>query len=197
VLYWECKRRLEELREFRQLVHSYFSNTGFDAMGRRHENADARQVRTRINAKIPEVVRSCTLIGHSLTLTYSSPQHGFAEGINLITNLFSLHRRRIPEAFDSLDRAIGDYARLQTKLRRQSRNPFYWIRLAFFALLSLPFRILGAAGFDARAMERSLIGRLFKAVAGFVIFLAAFLQTLSLLGLPTSLPHLIGLLRHR
>ncbi len=168
-------------------------------MGRRHENADAREVRARINLKMPEVVRSCTLIGHSLTLTYGSPHQGFAGGINLITNLFNLDRQRIPasKAFDFLDRAIGDYERLQTKLRRQSWNPFYWIRLAFFALLSLPFRILGAAGFDARAMERSLVGRLFKAVVGLVVFLAALLQVLSLLGLPTSLSHLIGLLRHR
>lgn len=119
--------------------------------------------------------------------------------MNLVTNLFNLDRQQIPasKAFDLLDRAIGDYERLQTKLRRQSWNPFYWIRLAFSALLSLPFRILGAAGFDARAMERSLIGRLFKAVEGLVIFVAALLQALSLLGLPTSLSHLIGLLRHR
>jgi hypothetical protein len=199
VLYWECKRRLKELREFQQLVHSYFSNTGFDSMGRRHENADAREARARINLQVPEVVRSCARIGHSLTLSYNSPQHGFAGEINLITNLFNLDRQRIPasKAFDFLSRAIGDYERLETRLRRQSWNPLYWIRLAFLALLSLPFRILGAAGFDARAMEQSLIGRLFKAVEGFVIFLAALLQVLSLLGLPTSLSHLVGLLRHR
>jgi hypothetical protein len=199
VLYWESKRRLKELREFRQLVRSYFSNTGFDSMGRRHENADAREERARINLKIPEVVRSCTLIGHSLTLSYNSPRHGLAGEINVVTNLFNLDRQRIPasKAFDSLDRAIGDYERLETKLRRQSWNPLYWILVAFIALLGLPFRVLGAAGFDARAMERSVIGRLFKFVEGVVIFLAALLQVLSLLGLPTSLSHLIGLLRHR
>ncbi len=168
-------------------------------MGRRHENADAREARPRLNLKMPEVVRSCTLIGHSLALSYHSPQHGFAGEINLITNLFNLDRQRIPvsKAFDFLDRAIGDYERLETSLRRQSWNPLYWIRLAFLTLLGLPFRILGAAGFDARAMEQSLIGRLFKAVGGLVIFLAALLQVLSLLGLPTSLSHLISLLRHR
>jgi hypothetical protein len=199
MLYWECKRRLNELREFQQLAHSYFSNTGFDSRGRRHENDDARKARADLNLKIAEIVRSCALIGHSLTLSYSIPQQGFGAEINVISNLFNLDRQRIPpsKAFDILDRAIGDYERLETKLRRQSWNPFYWIRLAFLALLGLPFRIFGAAGFDSRAMEQSLTGRLFKAVAGFVIFLAALLQALSLLGLPTSISHLVGLLRHR
>lgn len=199
MLYWECRRRLNELREFQKLAHFYFSNTGFDSRGRRHENIDAREARAQLNLRIAEVVRSCTLIGHSLTLSYSVPQQGFGAEINIITNLFNLDRQRIPaaKAFDVLNRAIGDYERLETKLRRQSWNPFYWIRLAFLALLGLPFRIFGAAGFDSRAMERSLIGRLFKAVEGFVIFLAAVLEILSLLGLPTSLSHLAGLLRHR
>lgn len=179
-------------------MHFYFSNTGFDTRGRRHENSDAQKARSKINLDIPEVVRSCTIIGHSLSVAYNSPQHGFAGEINLITNLFNLDRQRIPisKAFDFLDRAIGDYERLETTLRRQSWNPFYWIRLGFLTLLGLPFRMLGAAGFDARAMEQSLIGRLSKAIAGLVIFFAALLQTLSLLGLPTSLSHLVGLLRH-
>jgi hypothetical protein len=147
---------------------------------------------------MPEVVRSCTLIGHSLTVAYNSPRDGFAGEINIITNLFNLDLQRIPfsKAFDFLDQAIGDYERLEARLRRQSWNPLYWLRLGFLALLGLPFRILGAAGFDARAMELSLVGRLFKAVAGLVIFVAALLTALSLLGLPTSLPHLVGLLRH-
>lgn len=166
-------------------------------MGRRHENANARATRIQINLKMQEAVRSCTLIGHLLTLSYNSPR--VAGEINVITNLFNLDRQRIPvsKAFDFLNRAIGDYERLESRMRRQSWNPFYWIRLAFFTLLGLPFRILGAAGFDARAIEQSLIGRLIKAVEGFVIFLAALLQVLSLLGFPTSLSHLARMVHHR
>lgn len=169
-------------------------------MGRRHENPTAREARARINLNMTEVVKSCALIGHSLEMIYSPApiRGGFAGHINVITNLFNLDRQQIPvsKAFDLLDRAIGDYERLERKLRRQSWNPFYWIRLGFLTVLSLPFRILGAAGFDARAMEQSLIGRLFKFVEGLVLFLAALLQALSLLGLPTSLSRLMGLLRH-
>lgn len=167
-------------------------------MGRRHANDTAHKVRTQINLKMQGAVRSCALVGHSLTISYADPNTGFAAEINLITNLFNLDRQRIPvsKAFDPLDRAIGDYQRLETKLRGQSWNPFYWIRHSFFTLLSLPFKILGAAGFDARALEQSLIGRMFKAAEALVIFLAALLTVLSLLGLPTSLSSLVGLL-HR
>jgi hypothetical protein len=168
-------------------------------MGRRHENSDAAQVRVQINYAMPEIVRSCTLIGHPLTMFYNSPQHGASTHVNLITNLFGLDRLRIPasKAFDLLNQAIGDYERLRAKLKRQSWNPFYWVRLAFFVALSIPFRILGAAGFDGRAVEQSLIGRLFKAAEGFVFFLAALLTAAQLLGFSTSLRHLADLFRHR
>ena len=152
MLYWECKHRLKELRDFRQLVGLYFSNTGIDTRGRRHENANAATVRAQINLHMAEVVRSCSLIGHSLTLTYTSPSHGFTSPMNVTTNLFSLDRLRIPasKATDSLDMAIGDYERLKARLRRLSWNPLYWLRLGFFALLGLPFRMLEALGFDTR-----------------------------------------------
>ena len=199
MLYWECKHRLKELRDFRQLVGLYFSNTGIDTRGRRHENANAATVRAQINLQMAEVVRSCSLIGHSLTLTYTSPSHGFTSPMNVITNLFSLDRLRIPasKATDSLDMAIGDYERLKARLRRLSWNPLYWLRLGFFALLGLPFRMLEALGFDTRSVEQSFGGKLFKAIGALVFFLAALLQTLSLLGLPTSIRHVFGLLRSR
>ena len=198
MLYWECRRRLQGLREFRRLVAEYCRNTGFDSRGLRHENAEARMLRSRINADLPEIMRSASLIGHSMCLTYGNRAQGFAGEINLLTNLFNLDRQRIPvsKAFDAMDRAIGDYERLRNNLRRRSWNPFYWIRMGFVTLLGLPFRLLGVAGFDGRAIEHSLTGRSIKAVGGLVIFLAALLQVLSLLGLPTSLDHIVGLLRH-
>jgi hypothetical protein len=49
----------------------------------------------------------------------------------------------------------------------------YWIGVAFTSLLSIPFRILGAAGFNSRAIEHSIAGKLFKKIAGFVAFVTA------------------------
>src|SRR6266478_2773490 len=190
MLYWECKRRLGELRQFREAVHTYFQNTTFDTGGRRHAMTDLREVRTRINKMIPETVRCFYRIGHSASVSYVSQYQGVSGHINVIENLFALDSQRIPvsKVFDYLDRVIGEYERTLTKLRKQSWNPFYWLRLGFLAVIGFPFRILGAAGFDAHALEQTVAGKVVKATVGFVvsavIFFAALLQVVSLLGLP-------------
>ena len=56
----------------------------------------------------------------------------------------------------------------------------------FLVVIGFPFRILGATGFNAKALEQTVAGRIVKAMVGFVIFLAALLQVPSLLGLPTG-----------
>jgi hypothetical protein len=142
---------------------------------------------------LPETVRSCYRVGQSVSVTYIDPSSGVSGHINTIENLFSLDRFRIPvpKAIDYLDRTIGIYERELVKLRRASWNPFYWLKLSFFWMLGFPFRILGAAGFNAHALEQSLGGKIVKALVGFVVFLAALLQVLSLLGLPTGWKDLV------
>jgi len=188
MLYWECKRRLTEVRTFRELVRRYFKDSGFDSRGKRYFSNGNRELRIRINTMQPEVVRSCYLVGHSLSCSYADPLTGFHGRINVIESLFTLDRLRIPlsAAFDYLDRAIGDYERNLSKLKRQSWNPLYWLRLAFLWLIGFPFRILGAAGFDARAIEQTLAGRVVKASVGFIIFVSALLQALNYLGVQTT-----------
>src|SRR6266702_1829221 len=199
MLYWECKRRNAELHSFRDLIRQYFSLTTFDAMGRRRAVTDLSEVRTKINVMIPEVVRSSYKIGYSLSVEYTHPRYGVSGRINVIENLFSLDRQQIPvsKAFDSIDRVIGEYDRQLATLKKQSWNPLYWLRLGFLAVIGFPFRILGAAGFDAQALEQTVAGRIVKATVGFVIFLAALLQVLSLLGLPTGWRDLVRLVHHK
>ncbi|HXN51522.1 MAG TPA: hypothetical protein VN943_06255 [Candidatus Acidoferrum sp.] len=196
MLYWECKRRLAELRHFRELVQSYFAGTGFDTRGRRHASESVIPLRTDINKMIPESVRSCYRVGQGLSVSYLDPSTGYNGSINLIENLFSLDRFRIPvsKAIDYLERTIGIYERELVKLRRASWNPLYWFKLGFLWVIGFPFRILGAAGFNASALEQSLGGKIVKALVGFVVFIAALLQAISLLGLPTGwkdLAHLV------
>jgi hypothetical protein len=200
MLYWECKRRLRELREFRELIKEFFSNTTFDTRGRRHALIDVSELRERINKALPEAVKSCYRVGQSVSVSYNHPAYGISGNVNVLENLFALDRQQIPvnKAIDYLDRAIGEYERQLPRLRRQSWNPFYWLRLGFLWLIGFPFRILGAAGFDARAVEQSLFGKMLKATVGFlvtfVVFLAALLQALSLLGFPTSWRELLKLI---
>ncbi len=200
MLYWKAQRRLNELRKFRNLVKEYFSNTAWDNLGRRrHAVKDLSEVRTKINALIPATVRSCYKVGQSVSVTYKHPAHGIDGHINVIENLFSLDAQRIPvsRAFDYLDRTIGIYEKEVQSLKRARWNPFYWSRLGFLWLPGLPFRVLGAAGFDARSLEQSLFGKLVKAFVGFIVFLAALLQALSLLGLPTGWRQIFSLIPHK
>jgi hypothetical protein len=199
MLYWECKRRNAEMHSFRDLIRQYFSLTTFDTRGKRHAMTDLSELRTKINVMIPEVVRSSYKVGYSTSIEYIHPRYGVSGRINVIENLFGLDRQQIPvsKAFDCLDRVIGEYDRLQTTLKKQSWNPLYWLKLGFLAVIGFPFRILGAAGFNALALEQTIAGRIVKATVGFVIFLAALLQILSLLGLPTGWKDLIRLVHHR
>lgn len=96
MLYWECKRRLGQLRQFREVVRSYFQNTAFDTMGRRHAVTDLSEFRKKINIMIPEIVRSSYKIGYSLSVSYTHPGYGVTGRINVIENLFSLDRQQTP-----------------------------------------------------------------------------------------------------
>jgi len=201
MLYWECKRRLTEIREFRELAITYFSHRTIPHFHTVHEDDTARKARGEINLRMNDAIRSCLRIGQTLTVFYSPPpiHGGFAGELNLMQNMFELHTFQIPAArlIDLLDRVIGDYQRLQIELRRNLFNPLYWLRLGFMNLLGVPFRILGAAGFDARAMEQTVGGKVAKAILGFVTLIAGVLTILSLLGFSPTWQHLSELLRHK
>jgi hypothetical protein len=199
MLYWESKHRLSELLEFRELVVTYFRHRTIPHFDTVCEDDTARRARDELNLRMNAAIRSCFRIGESLTVFYSPPPAigGFTGDLNLIRNMFDLHSYHIPPAriVDALDRAIGDYKRLQCDLYRSLWNPFYWLRLGFTNLLGVPFRILDAAGFDARAMEQTIGGKVAKAIIGFVTLLAGVLTILSLLGFSTTWQHLSGLFR--
>jgi hypothetical protein len=196
MLYWECKRRLHTLQAFRNLVVTYFQNTHFSNMGRSIEQQEAAEARVQINLMAGDVLESCALIGHNMNMSYTPPPaSGVSTGftVNIVKALFQFDRLRIPSkvALDYLDRAIGDYERLKKKTFRQSFNPFYWLWLGLEILLSIPFRLLGAAGFNARKMEQSWGGKLVKLIE----VIAALLAVLNYLGFSTTWQHISKLVR--
>jgi hypothetical protein len=180
MLYWEAQRRLNEVRVFRDLVREYFSHTTWDNMGRRRPMRDLSELRTRINARIPSTVINCYKVGQSVSVVYKHPMYGIDGHVNVIENLFSLDSKRIPlaTAFDYLDRTIGIYDKEIASLRKRQWNPFFWIRLGFLWLIGAPFRLLGAAGFNAVAVEQSFAGKLAKALWGLVIGLVTIVSGL-------------------
>ena len=181
MLYWECARRLKELREFRHLATTYYQNRQLVRISGIHENDIAVRTRRDINLRMAEVIRSCLLVGHSLSVSYSAlrTREGVVGQLNLVQNMFDLHTYRIPRGrvFDSLDRAIGDYERLERHLHRNIFNPFYWVQIAFTYSLRWPFGILRSVGLNVNEIERSPSGVVIKAVTG-IINLGAALATI-------------------
>jgi len=67
------------------------------------------------------------------------------------------------------ERAIGEYLRLRRHAFWNLFNPFWWIREIITVIVSLPFYLIGLAGFNQQTIESSLGGRLFKLLWGLVI----------------------------
>ena len=83
---------------------------------------------------------------------------------------------------DELDRVIGVYETDRRNSIFRTFNPLWWIGNLAGWLVRLPFRAIGAAGFDADKAEASVPGRIAKVVLYTVTIAAALLTILDLLG---------------
>jgi hypothetical protein len=193
MLYWECQRRLESLRRFREAVSVYFANIEYAnwmAGGAAPTmNDTAKKARVQLNLLMEDVTSSLDLqsIPHSVHYHWSPMMRMSPQVVDLMENIFILYQYKdLPHdrLFDCLERGIGYYEGESRRLRRASFNPLYWLRLAIVWVLHLPFALLGAAGFDVA--ENSKAGKVVK-LATFtgsaVAFVAGIVQIL--LGWPT------------
>jgi hypothetical protein len=64
---------------------------------------------------------------------------------------------------------------------RTAFNPLYWLGILVVWTLRLPFKLLGAAGFNATKVEESFFGKILKLIwglgLGFATFIPAILET--------------------
>jgi hypothetical protein len=181
MLYWECKRRLALLREFRALASDYFANIEYadwmDIGGEPTVNEKSQKARNQINDMMHDAQLSFDLLGLPHTLLYTPPPMvgGYRQNVDVIGNIFDLWQFQMGRqgVFDSTDRAIGAYERERRTLLRKSFNPFYWLGMLIAWVLRLPFKLIGAAGFDAGKIEQSMVGKLLKLGLGLASFIAA------------------------
>jgi hypothetical protein len=182
MLFWECRRRLELLIRFRGLALEYFKNTQPAAWMAGPgmpptENETAAKSRIEINKLMHDLTESFALIGIEPCLRWTPPPvlGGYVQSVDVVTNMFGLWQFQIPPSalLDNTERAIGRYESEFRRLRRKLFNPFYWAGLLIVAILRLPFKLLGAAGFNAAKAENSLLGKMFKVAVGTVLFFAA------------------------
>ena len=183
MLYWECKRRLAALRQFRILAVDYFENVqhvSWMAGGAPVLDEVTQKTRHQINQMLEDVVPSFVLLGIAHQVYYQPTRAGeIPQVVNLISNMFQLWQFRIgPErVLDAIDRGIGAYERECRRLFKQNFNPFYWIGVFIVWVIRLPFGLLSAIGFNASAFEATAFGKIFKliwaAIAGLALLLPA------------------------
>jgi hypothetical protein len=126
------------------------------------------------------------MAGIVTVLTWTPPPAvgGYVQNIDLFLNLFSLDRYQVDYRLvtDLLSRTLGVYERNKTTALWRSINPLTYIGFAVEWLASLPFRLLGRAGFDGARAEQSLFGRIVKLVIEIVVVLGSAATILEFIG---------------
>ena len=186
ILPWENNRRLDKLIEFRHLVIEYFNNSRAEWMvDERIEKPKAEEARVKINRMMDEVHDIIFYAGINPSIRYTPPPAvgGYIQDIDLIQNIFNLHRFQIAPKYhlDFIERAIGKYESNAGPAIRRAINPFFYVGLVFDLVARLPFILIGRVGLNRKKAEQSLLGRLIKGVIYIITALASLLTVLQLL----------------
>lgn len=154
---WENRRRLGKVIEFRGQVELYMNSLTSDSFGL-YESKESSTIKTRTNYMIQEVVHMVHSAGVS---TYVNHDH---DRIEIISNIFMLRDLHIPlrHVINALERAIGVYRSDRRNSIIRTFNPLWWVVRILYWFAHIPFRLLGAAGFDATRAEESTLGRVIK-----------------------------------
>ncbi len=187
LLPWSNSARLKKLTEFRSIVTIYFANSDNNWMAHeRIERELATSARIQINRALREVHAIILCSGVNPFIRYTPPPAigGFIQNIDLIGNIFNLHRFGIPHAhsLDAIDQAIGVYEHNKRPSFLRSINPLFYIGLAFDWVARLPFVLIGRVGFNQQKIEDSRIGRIIKGIVYVFTALAAIFTVLNFLG---------------
>jgi len=185
--FWENKRRLERLYEFRDLVNCYADNSNYSWMAEsRIESDKAAEARVKINRGLAEFHSIIVLSGLKPVMTYTPPAAigGYVQRVDLIINFFNLGDFEIgmKEVLDWVDRSIGVYENDKKRAYIRTFNPLFWLGLLVDYIVAIPFSLLGKAGFNKTKIKDSFIGRMAKFVLYVFTLIASFLTILQLTG---------------
>jgi hypothetical protein len=181
MLIWECNHRIKLLRHFRELIIHYFNNVTYHRFEISEENSEAQQARREINRLLLEARQVIWAAGVGTSMYYGI---GLAGEVDFLDNLYNLGRLDIPPqpVVDAVEQALGAYERERPKALLRTLNPFYWLGQALALVVSIPFKLIGLAGFDAKKAEGSWVGKLVKFLLSMLTTLATILKILDLLG---------------
>jgi len=147
----------------------------------------AWQLQQEMTHLAPYVQRDLNQVGYGYLTLQEAPALGGREQDAEITSLAYHPQITAKYNFSELDmvlhfdRAIGEYLRLRIRAFWNLFNPFWWIREILAGIVSIPFYLIGLAGFNQKTIESSLGGRLFKLLGGLVIIGGALATIVQLL----------------
>ena len=173
--------------EFRNSVVGYFNSLNRSpAMARPSDGEESGKYRREINLAVAEVRSIVRASGRAARVVWTPPPAigGPSRSVELLDDIFLLDRYDIPPSMvvDELDRVMGVYETDRRNSIFRTFNPLWWIGNLAGWLVRLPFRAIGAAGFDADKAEASVPGRIAKVVLYTATIAAALLTILDLLG---------------
>ncbi len=196
ISWWENKKRLQLLHEFREEVVTYFNNSEYSWQAEGMiENDNAKQARTKINRVMHEIHAIIKLARVNPVVTSTPPPAigGYVKQVDVILNIFNLQPYQVSSdvILDHIDRAIGVYESNIGRSLRRTLNPFFWLGLTLDYIVEVPFFLLGKVGFNRKKIEDSLIGRLVKTVFYLLSSLFYFLAILQLTGYLEKFNHFL------
>ena len=199
ITHFENRKRLDRLTEFHTHVVTYFNNSYVPdwIADPRVENNTARTARTQINLMVDEIYEIVAAADVDCRIIWTPPRMvgGPTQNVNLLANLFDLHRFRVTpdHVVAVLERSIGVYKTDRRQSLLRTYNPFWWLRRLLVLVFRIPFYVIGAAGFDADRFERSILGRVTKALMGVIVTAASLLAIADSLGALEWLKLILGI----
>ena len=142
-IFWESKRRLKILIEFRDLVKIYFDNSTLNMIsGSYAEEQEAKEARAAINLimfTVYKIIRHADIKPFA-AYTPSLAVVGHGQNIDLILNIFNLGPNNIPSdvAIDYIERAINVY---------KSRIKKTWLYIPIVTVIAIVFVVMSVALF--------------------------------------------------
>ncbi len=158
--------RVKTLKSFRALVVEYFEK----ALQRNPDEAAVAELRRKINQGMLHANFFIHAAGYSTTIQHMpGAAGGWRRTIEVLIDIFEAVPQDMEPntVIDCIDRAVGIYETDQRNATIRTINPLWWLQRAFVLMGRLPFMALAAAGFDTKALEQSVAGK----VVRFVVWL--------------------------
>ena len=141
------RRRVRDLRLFRELVETYFARAEYAADGLPVDWAGAQDVRAQINRMLPRVIQVVHAAGVGAASAITDPRLTVGD-VDVLRDIFGA--RQADEAgqaiLDVLDMALGVYEDGRALALARTVNPFHYAVTALAFVARLPGRAITALG---------------------------------------------------